>query len=136
MSFWCLQFFQKTNGNNSTWGTIVFSNVEFFLFVFWENWRYQKVIFESNWPLSTTVGVCTAFKLISLRRQIVTIRSQMINCLDKALIWMGSQFLLLIFWMSTKNHVKRIVKMTWFHILKNIDDNLEVYPHLNRSFWH
>ena len=36
MSFWCLQFFQNTNENNSTWCNIIFS------FIFWKNWRYEE----------------------------------------------------------------------------------------------
>ena len=44
MSFWWLQFSQKLNENNSTWGTIV---VKSNIFVcFWENWRYQKDILK------------------------------------------------------------------------------------------
>ena len=45
MSFWCLQFFQKTNKNNSTWGTIVVRS-NFFLCFFLKNWRYQKDILK------------------------------------------------------------------------------------------
>ena len=44
MSIWCLQFFQKTNENSSTWGWI-------FLFVFLEELRIPKSPFEINWPL-------------------------------------------------------------------------------------
>ena len=42
MSFWCLPFSQKMEENNWTRGTIVVKSD--FLFVFWENRRYQKVI--------------------------------------------------------------------------------------------
>ena len=42
MSLWCLQFSQKTNENNSISDTIVVNSN--FLFVFCENWRYQKDI--------------------------------------------------------------------------------------------
>ena len=50
MSFWCLQFFQRMNENNSTWGTIVVGSI--FFVHFWKNWRYvQKRHFEINWPL-------------------------------------------------------------------------------------
>ena len=42
MSIWCLQFFQKTNKNNSSWGAIELRIN--FLVCFWKNWRYQKDI--------------------------------------------------------------------------------------------
>ena len=48
MSFWCLQFSQKTNLK-----TPIFSLAHWgrnFLFVFWENWK-KKCPFEINWPL-------------------------------------------------------------------------------------
>ena len=41
MSFWRLQFFQKTNKNNSTWGIIVVT-----IIFFWKNWGYQKVLLK------------------------------------------------------------------------------------------
>ena len=44
MSFRCLQFSQKMNENNSTWGSIVV----IFSFVYWEDWRYQKDILKST----------------------------------------------------------------------------------------
>ena len=47
MSFWCLQFSQKTNENNSTWGTVV---VEFFIYFLGEL-KIPKRHFEINWPL-------------------------------------------------------------------------------------
>ena len=67
MYFWCLQFSQKTNENNSTLGTVVVKSnflINFlwefgqgaifilrkgafkYLFVFWENWRHQKYILK------------------------------------------------------------------------------------------
>ena len=54
MSFWCLQFSQKTNENNSTWGTIVVKS-NFFVHFFGriEEMKIPKRHFEINWPLST-----------------------------------------------------------------------------------
>ena len=49
MSFWCLQFSQKTEQKQFDL-RYHSSKVEFFSFVFWENWRYQRH-FEINWPL-------------------------------------------------------------------------------------
>ena len=50
MSFWCLQFYQKTNENNSTWGTIeVKSN---FFARFLGELKIPKRHFEINWPLA------------------------------------------------------------------------------------
>ena len=49
MSFWCFQFFQKSNENNSIWGAIVvWSN--FFVRVL-EELKITKRHFEINWPL-------------------------------------------------------------------------------------
>ena len=42
MYFWCLQFSQKTNENNLTWGTIVLKSKIFVRF--WKNCRCQKDI--------------------------------------------------------------------------------------------
>ena len=44
MSFWCLQFSQKRNENNSTWHS---SKVEFFR----SSFGIRKRHFEINWPL-------------------------------------------------------------------------------------
>ena len=46
--FWCLQFSQKTNKNNSTWGTIV---VKSFFYHFLGELKIPKIHFEINWPL-------------------------------------------------------------------------------------
>ena len=53
MSFWCLQFYQKTNENNSTWGTIVVKLISFVRFL--GELKITKRHFEINWPL---VFVC------------------------------------------------------------------------------
>ena len=45
MSFWFLQFTQKTNENNSTWGTIVAKSI------FFVELKIPKRHFEINWPL-------------------------------------------------------------------------------------
>ena len=45
----CLQFFQNTNENNSTWGTIVIRSNFFVRFV--EELKIPKRYFEINWPL-------------------------------------------------------------------------------------
>ena len=47
MSFWCLQFFQKTNKNNSTWGTV---KLIFFIHFLGEL-KIPKRHFKINWPL-------------------------------------------------------------------------------------
>ena len=49
MSFWCLQFSQKMNENNSTWGTLVVKS-NFFVRFFGEL-KVPKGHFEINWPL-------------------------------------------------------------------------------------
>ena len=53
MSFWCLQSFQKTNENNSTWGTIVVGS-NFFLH-FLEELKIPKRHFEINWHLAMSI---------------------------------------------------------------------------------
>ena len=45
MSFWCLQFFRKTNLK-----ILIF----YLSFVFWKNWKKQKSLVETNWLLVTT----------------------------------------------------------------------------------
>jgi hypothetical protein len=69
MSFWCLQFFQKTNENNSTWGTIVV-RLNFFVW-FLEELKTPKRHFEINWPFVfkgnfLVKGGCT--KICSVKR--------------------------------------------------------------------
>ena len=49
MSFWCLQFSQKTNENNSNWGTIVVKSNFFVRFL--GELKIPKRHFEINWPL-------------------------------------------------------------------------------------
>ena len=49
MSFWCLQFSQKTNENNLTWGTIVVKSNFFVRFL--GEFKIPKRHFEFNWPL-------------------------------------------------------------------------------------
>ena len=49
MSFWCLQFFQKTNENNSAWGIIVLKSNFFVRFL--GELKIPKIHFEINWPL-------------------------------------------------------------------------------------
>ena len=56
MSFWCLQFSQKMNENNLTWGTIVCSKVELFFVGFLGELKIPKRHFEINWPLPTKVS--------------------------------------------------------------------------------
>ena len=57
MSFWCLQFSQKTNQNNLTWGTIV-AGVKSNCFVrFLGESKIPKRHFEINWSLKCTT--CT-----------------------------------------------------------------------------
>ena len=51
MCFWCLQFSQKTNENNSTWGTIVVKSNIFIRFL--GELKVPKRHFEINWPLET-----------------------------------------------------------------------------------
>ena len=51
MSFWCLEFSQKTNENNSTWVTIVVKS-NFFVHSLGELKKIPKRPFEINWPLS------------------------------------------------------------------------------------
>ena len=51
MSFWCLQFFQKTNENNSTWGTIVYLVMSNFFVRFLEELKTPKRHFEISWHL-------------------------------------------------------------------------------------
>ena len=64
MSFWCLQFSQKMNENNLTWGIIVVKSN--FSFVFWENWRYyQKDISKLTDLYHPWVGFLLSF--INLR---------------------------------------------------------------------
>ena len=48
--FWCLQLFQKTNENHSTWGTIVVI-LGFFIVRFLEELKIPTRHFEINWPL-------------------------------------------------------------------------------------
>ena len=50
MFFWCLQFPQKTNENNSTWGTIVVK-LNFFVRWFLGELKIPKRHFEINWLL-------------------------------------------------------------------------------------
>ena len=54
MSFWCLQFSQKTNENNSTWGTIVVKANFFVRFL--GELKIPKRYFEINWPLAGRVA--------------------------------------------------------------------------------
>ena len=63
MSFWCLQFFQKTNKNNSTWGTIVVRSIFFVHFL--EEFRIPTTPFEINWPLKAMLQN-TNFRLMNL----------------------------------------------------------------------
>ena len=51
MLFWCVQFFQKMNENNSIWGTIVESNC---FVCFLEEFKIPKRHFEINWPLANS----------------------------------------------------------------------------------
>ena len=46
MSFWCLQFFQKTNENNLTWGTIVIK------LNFLGKLKIPKRHIQIKWPLT------------------------------------------------------------------------------------
>ena len=50
MSFWCFEFFQKTNENNSTWGIIVVNSNLFARFL--EELKTPKRHFETDWPLA------------------------------------------------------------------------------------
>ena len=72
MSFWCLQFSQKMNENNSTWGTIVVKWI--FLFNFLGELKIPKRHCEIKWSL-----VCTWYFLI-LRHNIVLKSSQIFRC--------------------------------------------------------
>ena len=58
MYFWCLQFSQKTNENNSTWGTIVVK-INFFV-RFLAELKIPKRHFEINWPRA--VNFCMYFE--------------------------------------------------------------------------
>ena len=49
--FWCLLFSQKTNENNSTWGTIVVKLIFFCSFL--GELKIPKRHFEINWPLGS-----------------------------------------------------------------------------------
>ena len=49
ISFWCLQFFQKMDENNSTWGIIVVRSNCFVCCL--EELRIPRSPFEINWPL-------------------------------------------------------------------------------------
>ena len=53
MSFWCLQFSQKTNENNSTYGTIVVK-LKFFVRSLGEL-KIPKRHLEINWPLARAI---------------------------------------------------------------------------------
>ena len=55
MSFWCFEFFLKTNENNSTWGIIAVK--AFFFFFFLEEFKTPKRHFEVNWPLVSLLKV-------------------------------------------------------------------------------
>ena len=55
MSFWCLQFSQKMNKNNSAWGTVVVKS-NFFVRFFGEL-KITKRHFKINWPLASPVSL-------------------------------------------------------------------------------
>ena len=59
MAFWCLQFTQKTNEINSTWGTIVVKS-NFFVHSLGEL-KIPKRHFEINWPLALSIS----YKIVS-----------------------------------------------------------------------
>ena len=66
MYFWCLQFSQKVNENNSTWGTIVVKSNFFVCFL--GELRIQKRHFEINWPLSN-VGIFCCISKFSMKKK-------------------------------------------------------------------
>ena len=87
MPFWCLQFFQKTNENNSTWGTIV---VRSNLFVhFLEEFKIPKRHFEINWPLVAELRSANRHKSWE-RRKVV---SDILHDLLCKSIWIDLLFL-------------------------------------------
>ena len=65
MSVWWLQCSQKTNKNNSTWGTIVVMLNFFILFL--EELKIPKRHFEINWPLALGFYICIHYSTNSLQ---------------------------------------------------------------------
>ena len=62
MSFWCLQFSQKSNENNSTWGTLLVKSNFFLRFL--EELKIPKRHFEINWPLADAHSAYLAVGII------------------------------------------------------------------------
>ena len=104
--FLCLQFSQKTNENNSTWGTIVVKSN--FLFFFWENWKYQKDILKLTdlynipiyivpklWKIpfrvhTNKISLVCSFVLIKITqfaRSAINQKSADLICKEHKLIW-------------------------------------------------
>ena len=71
MSFWCLQFSQKKNENNSTWGTIVVKSNFFVQFL--GELKIPKRHFEINWPLASEFICLFHFKITHVLYAIVFI---------------------------------------------------------------
>ena len=67
MYFWCLQFSQKMNKNNSTWGTI---EVKLIFFVrFLGELKIPKRHFKINWPLAFLLtNAILIFPRLTLKR--------------------------------------------------------------------
>ena len=72
-TFWCFQFSQKTNENNSTWGTIISSKVNFFLRFWVENkvhifWEVHKILrnlhCRFDWHYIGQIGIRWRFRKI------------------------------------------------------------------------
>ena len=99
MSFWCLQFSQKTNENNPTWGTIVVKSNFFVCFL--GELKIPKRHFEINWPLATAAYIF------------------LVDVVSVATIWATAQYverrLLHIFYLIHHQSIKvHVLNMWWF----------------------
>ena len=80
MSFSCLQFSQKTNKNNLTWGTIVVKSNFFVCFL--GELKIQKRHLEINWPLEGPFEL-VFFMFSWAQIQVVIILLQLYNTFRK-----------------------------------------------------
>ena len=85
MSFLGLQFSQKTNENNSTWGTIVVKSIFFFRFL--GELKIPKRHFEINWPLGALTELSCSW-IVGFKSEFW--RKLPVDCTNKAtnLFWL------------------------------------------------
>ena len=94
MSFWCLQCSQKTNENNSTWGTIVVKSNSFPSFV--GELKISKRHFEINWPLALGFYICIHYSTTSLQLKAMNFTN--FRWFGKILLLAKDHFIQTFFW--------------------------------------